>query len=153
MSKHISTWRDRSKETSVVEFNFADIAAGGANFDSVKAQVDALGAALGGVSLCVQAAEKLTQETDPRDASVPTDVLAQREFGLRVFYADNVTGKVYHITVPGPDWDNITMYPESDLADLTDSPVSALVTAMETGLSPDGNAISVLRAVAVGRNN
>lgn len=153
MSKHISSWRDYSQELSTVEFNFADIAAGGGNFDAVKGLSDAFGAAVAGVSLCVQATEKLSQVTDPPDASIPNDVYAQREIGLRVFYEDTVTGKQYHITIPGPDLDNIDLLAGTDLADLTDTPVSALVAAMEAGLSPDGNAVSVLRAVVVGRNN
>jgi hypothetical protein len=46
------------------------------------------------------------------------------------------------------------MEPNTDLADLTDTEVAALVTALEANaLSPVGNAIEVIRAVQVGRYN
>ncbi|GAI01394.1 unnamed protein product, partial [marine sediment metagenome] len=89
-----------------------------------------------------------------KDPATPTDVLAQRESALRVFYADDVTGEVYHISVPGPDWDSVDLLPNTDLADMTDEPLAALISALESdGLSPVGNAITVLRAVQVGRHN
>ena len=154
MSKGLYSFRDRSKEISSMELTFVDVAAGGANFDTVVGYVDAIGAALATASLCVQATENFKQETDTPDASVPTDVHAQREAGCRIFYSDDVTGQVYHVTLPGPDKDNMAMITESDLYDLTDTVLAAVVTALEAGaLSPDGNAITVLRAVDVGRNN
>lgn len=153
MAKGLYSFRDRSKEISSIEMNFVDIAAGGANFDTVKGYVDGLGAALATASLCTQSTENLKQETDTPDPSVPTDVHAQREAGCRIFYADDVTGKVYHITIPGPDKDNMAMISETDFYDLTDTVLAAVVTAIELGVSPVGNAITVLRAVDVGRNN
>lgn len=153
MSKGLYSFRDRSNEISSVELNFDDVAAGGANFDSVMSLVDGLGAALSAASLCVQSTENFKQETDTPDPSVPSDVHAQRESGCRIFYADDVTGKVYHITLPGPDKDNMAMIAESDLYDLTDTVLAAIVTAIELANSPVGNAITVIRAVDVGRNN
>lgn len=153
MSKGVYSFRDRSKEVSTLEMNFIDIAAGGANFDTVKGYVDALGAALETASLCTESVEWLKQQTEALDPSVPSDVHAQREAGCRIFYADDTTGKVYHLTIPGPDKDNMLMIAETDLYDLTDAPLSAVVTAIEDGLSPVGNAVTVLRAVDVGRNN
>lgn len=151
--KGLYSFRDRSKEIGTIELNFDDIAAGGANFDATVALVDGLGAALDGASLCVQSTEAFKQETETPDPTVPTDVHAQRESGCRIFYADDVTGKVYHITIPGPDKDNMAMLPESDFYDLTDTILAAVVTAIELANSPVGNAITVLRAVDVGRNN
>ena len=153
MSKGLYSFRDRSNEVSSVELNFADVAAGGANFDTVIGLVDGLGAALDGASLCVQSTENFKQQTETPDPSVPSDVHAQREAGCRVFYSDDVTGKIYHITIPGPDKDNMAMIAESDLYDLTDTILAAVVTAIELSLSPVGNAITVIRAVDVGRNN
>lgn len=153
MSKGLYSFRDRSNEISSVELNFADVAAGGANFDTVIGYVDGLGAALATASLCTQSTENFKQETDTPDPSVPSDVHAQREAGCRIFYADDVTGKIYHITIPGPDKDNMAMIAESDLYDLTDTVLAAVVTAIELALSPVGNAITVIRAVDVGRNN
>ena len=151
--KGLYSFRDRSSEISSVELTFPDIAAGGANFDATVALVDGLGAALAGASLCVQSTEAFKQATDTPDASVPSDVHAQRESGCRIFYSDDVTGKVYHITIPGPDKDNMDLIVGTDFYDLTDTILAAVVTAIELAKSPVGNAITVLRAVDVGRNN
>lgn len=148
------TYRDKSGETSNVIMPVADVSAGGADFDTVMADVAALGAAILAATECVQARETFNQAVDTKDPAVPTDVLAQRESALRLFYGDDVTGETYHISIPGPDWDAIDLLPNTDLADLTDEPVATLVTAIETnGLSPVGNAVTVLRAVQVGRRN
>ena len=154
MAKASWSYRDKSDEISSVEVTVADVSAGGADFDTVMADVAALGAAFLAATECVQAREMFNQAVDTKDPATPTDVLAQRESALRIFYADDVTGEVYHVSLPGPDWDSIDLLPNTDLADLTDAPVNAIVTALEAnGLSPVGNAITVLRAVQVGRNN
>lgn len=154
MAKASWSYRDKSDEISGVEMTIADVSAGGADFDAVMADVAALGAAILAVTECTQAREMFNQAVDVKDPSTPTDVLAQRESALRVFYADDTTGEVYHISIPGPDWDSVDLLPNTDLADLTDEPLASLVTAIEAnGLSPVGNAITVLRAVQVGRHN
>lgn len=154
MGKASWSYRDRSDEISNVELTVADVSAGGADFDTVMADVAALGAALFAVTNCIQAREVFNQTVDPKNPATPTDEFAQRESALRVFYADDVTGEVYHISVPGPDWADVDLLPNTDFADLTDTPMSGLVTALEANaLSPVGNAITVLRAVQVGRHN
>lgn len=154
MAKASWSYRDKSDEISNVEMSVADVSAGGADFDAVMADVAALGAAILAVTECVQAKEMFNQAVDTKSPTTPTDVFAQRESALRVFYGDDVTGDVYHISIPGPDWDSVDLQPNTDLADLTDEPVASLVTAIEAnGLSPVGNAVTVLRAVQVGRHN
>jgi hypothetical protein len=154
MAKASWSYRDRSDEISNVELAVADVSAGGADFDTIMASVAALGAALLAATECIQAREVFNQVVDTKNPATPTDVLAQRESALRIFYADDVTGEVYHISLPGPDWDGIDLLPNTDLADLTDEPLAALVTSIEAdALSPVGNAITVLRAVQVGRHN
>jgi len=154
MAKASWSYRDKSDEISTMELNVADVSAGGADFDAVMADVAALGAALLTATECIQAREAFVQQVDTKNPATPTDVLAQRESALRIFYADDTTGEVYHVSLPGPDWDAIDLLPNTDLADLTDAPLSTLVAAMEAdALSPVGNAITVLRAVQVGRHN
>ena len=154
MAKASWSYRDRSDEISTVELNIPDVSAGGADFDAVVASVATLGAAILAATECVQAREMLNQAIDTKDPATPTDVLAQRESALRIFYADDTTGEVYHISIPGPDWDSIDLLPNTDLADLTDEPLATLVAALESDAeSPVGNAITVLRAVQVGRHN
>ena len=154
MAKASWSYRDKSDEISTVELTIADVSAGGADFDTVMADVAALGAAILASTECIQAREMFNQAVDVKNPATPTDVLAQRESALRIFYSDNTTGEVYHISIPGPDWDAIDLLPNTDLADLSDAPMSGLVTALEANaLSPVGNAITVLRAVQVGRHN
>lgn len=154
MAKASWSYRDKSDEMSNVEMTIADVSAGGADFDAVMADVAALGAAFTAATECIQAREVFNQVVDAKNPATPTDVLAQRESALRIFYADDVTGEVYHVSLPGPDWDSIDLLPNTDLADLTDEPIATIVTAIEANaLSPVGNAITVLRAVQVGRHN
>jgi hypothetical protein len=154
MAKASWSYRDRSDEISNVEITIADVSAGGADFDDVVADVAAIGAQLEAITACVQAREVMTQVVTTKDPATPTDVMAQRESALRVFYSDDVTGEVYHISVPGPDWDVVDLLPNTDLADLADEPLALLIVALEaSALSPVGNAITVLRAVQVGRRN
>lgn len=154
MAKASWTYRDKSDEVSSVELSIPDVSAGGADFDTVMASVATLGAAILASTECVQAREVFNQAVDTPDPASPTDVLAQRESALRIFYADDTTGIVYHVSIPGPDWDAIDLLPNTDLADLTDEPLATLVAAIESDAeSPVGNAVTVLRAVQVGRHN
>ncbi len=154
MAKASWSYRDKSDEISNVELNIPDVSAGGADFDAVMASVATLGAAILAATECVQAREMFNQAVDVKSPTTPTDVLAQRESALRIFYGDDTTGIVYHISIPGPDWDTIDLLPNTDLADLTDEPLATLVAALESDAeSPVGNAITVLRAVQVGRHN
>jgi hypothetical protein len=133
---------------------FVNIAAGGANFDTVVAAMDAVGDAIEAITTCQQATESIWQALTVPSATVPTDDLAHRESGLRVFYTDDTTGKVYHFTIPGPDWALVDVLPNTDLADMTDEPLASLISAVESDvLSEVGNSVTVLRAVVVGRRN
>ena len=107
MAKASWSYRDKSDEISNVEITVADVSAGGADFDTVMADVAALGAALLAATECTQAREMFNQAVDTKNPATPTDVLAQRESALRIFYADDVTGEVYHMSLPGPVWDSI----------------------------------------------
>jgi hypothetical protein len=154
MAKASWSYRDRSDEISNVELTVADVSAGGADFDAIMAEVAGLGAAILAVTDCVQAREVFNQAVDVKDPATPTDVMANRESALRIFYSDDVTGDVYHISIPGPDWDTVDLLPNTDLADMTDEPLATLVSQIESdALSPVGNAVTVLRAVEVGRHN
>ncbi len=154
MAKASWSYRDKSDEISNVEITVADVSAGGADFDTVMADVAALGTAFLAATECVQAREVFNQAVDAKSPLTPTDAQAQRESALRIFYADDVTGEVYHISIPGPDWANIALLPNTDLADLTDTVAANLVIAIEANaLSPVANAVTVLRAVQVGRHN
>ena len=154
MAKASWTYRDRSDEISNVELTIADVSAGGADFDAVMANVAGLGAAILAVTECVQAREVFNQAVDVKDPTTPTDVHAQRESAMRIFYSDDVTGTVYHVSIPGPDWDTVDLLPNTDIVDPSQAPYSTLLSQIESdALSPVGNAVTVLRAVQVGRYN
>jgi hypothetical protein len=154
MAKASWSYRDRSGEMSSVELFIPDVSAGGADFDAVVASVATLGAAILGVTECVQAREMLNQAIDVKDPSTTADVMAQRESGARIFYGDDTTGEVYRITIPGPDWDTVELLPNTDFLDMAEEPLATLIAAIESDAeSPVGNSVTVLRAVAVGRHN
>lgn len=148
------TYRDRSDEISSVVLNVPDVSAGGADFDAVVASVATLGAAILGVTECVQAREVFNQTIDTKDPSTPVDPQANREAAVRIFYADDTTGEVYHVSIPGPDKAGMDIEPNTDLYDMTDEPLATLIAAIESDAeSPVGNSVTVLRAVGVGRRN
>ena len=154
MAKASWSYRDRSNEISTVELNVPDVAAGGANFDAVIASLEALGAGILTITECNQSREHFVQAVDAKSHVVPTDNQANRESALRVFYTDDVTGDIYHISIPGADWTVIDMLPGTDFADPADEPLATFITTFEANAkSPVGNAVSFLRAVQVGRRN
>lgn len=148
------SYRDKSGEISTLSLAFADVAAGGANFDTQVAAMTAVKAAINAISLCVDARVQLTQDIDPWDADYPTDDAAQREYALRVFYTDNVNGKSFYFTIPGPDMSVIDIVTGTDLADLSGAALTALIAAVDANvLSPYGNAVTCRKAVVVGRRS
>lgn len=148
------TYRDKSRENSSIQLPVPDVSAGGADFDAVMASVAAVGAAIATMTQCVQARENYFQEVDAVDPAIPTEDDAQREFGLRVFYTDDVNGKQFHFTIPGPDWAQVDTVAGTDLADLSAGGLPALITAVDGNvISPYGNAVTLRRAVVVGRRS
>ena len=148
------TFRDKSRESSAVQLIIPDVSAGGTDFDAVMASVAALGAAIDTLTLCAPAAENYVQEVDPPSADIPTDDAAQREYGLRIFYTDDVNSKQFHFTIPGPDFAQVDTVAGTDLADLSAGGIPALITAVDGNvLSPYGNAVTLRRVVVVGRRS
>lgn len=149
------TYRDYGSEIGSLSLHVAEIAAGGANYDAVIAQIAAIESEIIAITLCTTAGTALTQSLGADSDTVPASAFAQRELGLRVFLVDDVNGRKSHFTIPGPDLANLVIFDGTDLVDLADGGVMAdLVTSVEAGaLSADGNAVSVVRAVIVGRRN
>lgn len=149
------TYRDYGSEIGSLSMHVAEIAAGGANYDAVVAQIAAIESEIIAITLCTAAGGNLNQQLEADSDSVPASAFAQRELGLRVFLTDDVNGRKSHFTIPGPDLANLTIFDGTDLVDLVDGGVMAdLVTSVEAGaLSQDLNAVTVQRAVIVGRRN
>jgi hypothetical protein len=149
------TYRDHGSEIGSLSMHVDEISAGGADYDTIVAAIAAIASDILAITLCTEAGNGITQGLDPDTDAVPSDAFAQRELGLRVFLVDDVNGRKSHFTIPGPDLDALTIFAGTDLVDLADAGVmAALVTTVEAGaVSADANAVSVLRAVIVGRRN
>lgn len=148
-------WRDHSNELSQIQLGFDEMVAGGANFDTTIASMTAVFDEIETVSLCDSAGYGFRDQIVADPSTIPASNLAQRENGLRVFLTDDVNGKKSHFTIPGPDLANLTIPAGGDLVTLADASIMAdLVTAIEANVeSEDDNAVTVTRAVIVGRNN
>lgn len=82
---------------------------------------------------------------------IPTDANAQRERKASVSYQDDVTFETFRVEIPTVILDGMLLA-GTDLFDLSGTEWAAWVTAFETLCqSPNGNAITVLQARAVGR--
>jgi hypothetical protein len=94
------------------------------------------------------------QETQERDDSRPADPYAQRELGIRFYLRDDVNSQMSFFTVGCADMTIGSIVAGQDELDLSASPTAAFVSWIETNvLSPDGNAVTVERAVVVGRSS
>ena len=149
------TFLDRSNETSRVEFSHANGSA--ANIEDLILQADfnqagSLAAAIAALSLLTPISAQVMASSVKEAQVIPGNVYAQRELAVLAEYTDNVSGKKYHISIPGPDWTNLAA-PNSDLVDTTKAAWVAFKNAFESkAKSPDGNAVTVTGGRLVGRN-
>ena len=85
----------------------------------------------------------------------PSTVTAQREIAIRVKYVDSVNGRYGTFNIPGP---KTTLYPprgvKDDIVPLDNVILAALIIVAEAQMvSRDDNAIEIIEARLVGRNN
>lgn len=148
-------YRDHSNEIGSMALIFPEISAGGADYDAVILAMSDVETAITACTLCDEAGYGYTDILAGDLDTIPTSEYAQRELGLRVFLVDDTNGRKSHFTIPGPDLASLTILAGTDMVDLSDAGImAALVTEVEGEcLSQDGNAVSVLRAVIVGRKN
>lgn len=141
---------DRSNEKTSTGFWGPTLTA--LNFTGELAKADAVRVAAAAISLCNESA--LTANVIVHNASpvTPSSPFAQRELLVKVYYVDTVNGRKGTTSIPGPDLSLLTLSGDEVL--LADGDVmEAFVTALEDTLSRDGNAITVTRAVVMGRNS
>lgn len=145
-------FRDRSDEYSNFSVLVEDMA-GTDVWTVVTGLASGLESAVEALSLATLVSIYFRQIGNAEDDTRPASVYAHRERGLRFFYSDDVTSDKFNITLPAPDG-TIVDNPGSDLVDLSITEVAALVTWIEANVvSPAGNAVTVDRAVQIGRNN
>lgn len=149
------SFRDRGDEIGTLMLHFEQIAGDGTNWAALLTAINGLSTDLMAITLCTDAGFGYQDLIGGDSDSTPTENFAQREVGLRVFLVDDVNGRKSHFTIPGPDLDALTILQGSDMVELADASVVAdLVTSLEADcLSVDANAITVQRAVIVGRRN
>lgn len=83
----------------------------------------------------------------------PVSAQSHREKKIVVTYEDDVTLKQYVVNIPTRNDTALVYVPNTDTLDLTEEPLATFVSNFEAiAISPAGNAISVKKAIAVGRN-
>lgn len=146
-------FRDAGQEYSTMRIP-VEAAVGATTWTELLSYLTTAETVLGNVSIGNIISIGYSQEGVSNADAPASNPFAQRELGLRVFIVDDVTGDKSYMTVPCPDLANIALETDGDHADLTDTEVAALVTWIEANVQiNDGNAVSVDRAIVVGRSS
>jgi hypothetical protein len=144
---------DFSGEKSVVQWNAAEITGAAFDVNTWKTAADDLADAVMDLTDCSRGKEQFSSIAASGVETLPVIATAQREVALRIFYSDDVTGKKYHLSIPGPQVED---YPDagSDEIDLTSTDMAAFIALFETNAQSEaGNAVTVYAARLVGRRN
>lgn len=144
---------DFSGEKSVVQWSGPEITGVAFDVTTWKSEMDAIADAIMLLTDCTRGKEGLSSVVADGSEVLPAIATAQREVGLRVFYQDDVTGKKYHLTIPGPQVED---YPDAgtDELDITAGDLASFVSDFETNAESEaGNAVTVYSARLVGRRN
>ena len=150
MAQLVATFIDKSRERSVVTMPIDD-QGGSVTITDIGSFVTTLESALNGVSLATLYSIAFRQQFVDDEDATPASPYAQREAGIRIFYHDTA-GSKRTVTVPAPDMANCDLVAAGDEFDLTDTEMAALVTWIEANVTVDGNAVTVDKAVYIGRN-
>lgn len=125
------------------------------NFDAEVALMDALRDATDGITIGTRVNRTIVAQEAPQPDTQPASAFAQRETKWLVRYSDTVTGDKATLTIPTADLDLLDAN-NGDKADMTDTSVTAFVTAFEAyvlspGTGTRGNT-QVDEILFVGRN-
>lgn len=149
------TFLDTSGELSRVDIYTPDVTAGNIAAildDANPAHAGSLAEAVAALSLCTAHSHDVLAVKAIDSSTPPVSQYAQRELGLMVTYSDNVTGRIYHVTIPGPDWTNLGQA-GTDMVLTSAAAWTAFVTLFNSvARSQDGNAVTVMSGRLVGRN-
>lgn len=145
--------RDYSDEYTVTGIEVADMTSV-AGWDTIDALADAFVGHVEAhtIGTVVRASE--TQLTQAENDARPASAFAQRELGLRFYLRDTSNSKLGYFTLGTADLAIGSVVAGKDELDLTAAPTASFVSWIESNvLSADGNAVTVERAVIVGRNS
>lgn len=137
-------------EGTSVTLRITDLTA--ANFDAQIAAAEAVQDAIQGVSLIDFEGLTVKALTVPTETDRPLSPYAQRESKWLVTMSDTVNARINQFEIGGAD---LTLTgADGKTLDVSGGAGAGLVTAFETNLiSRDGNAMTFVNAVHVGRNN
>lgn len=142
---------DYSNEATRSTWHTAEI--NGASYAAVATLAEAVRTALQAISLCNEKDFTATIFIHQSDGTPPSNVYAQRELAVRVFYKDTVTGRAGSITIPGPDLSLLTLAGDEVLIEDGDV-MEDFKTAFElSAKSLDANSVVLTRAILTGRNS
>lgn len=144
---------DFSGEKSVVQWSGPELTGVAMDVTSWKSEMDAIADAIMDLTDCTQGKGQFSSIAESGSETLPAVATAQREVGIRIFYQDDVTGKKYHLTIPGPE---VAEYPDSgtDEIDIAGTHMAVFVSSFETNAESEaGNAVTVYAARLVGRRN
>jgi len=127
-----------------------------ANFTTVDGQLDALEAAIVGITTGNKSGSSRQWLQESFNPAASAEPWAQRETKWLVRYRDNVTGDMYRCEIPTADLDLLPTSTDPNVRkglDLAAGAGLAFKTAFEdVVLSPDSNAVTVEQVIHVGRN-
>ena len=137
-------------EGTSVSFNITPLTA--ANFDAQITAAEAIQAAIQGVSLIAFEGLAVDALNEPRETARPISPYAQREAKWLVTMSDDVNSRINQFEIGGPDLTLVGA--DGKTLDVSGGAGLGLLNALEANaISRDGNAMTFVSAVHVGRNN
>lgn len=122
------------------------------NFDAQITAAQAVQTACQNVSLIAFDGIQVLALDTPKETAKPASPYAQRESKWLVTMSDNVNANLNQFEIGGPDLTLLAS--DGATLDVSAGAGAALVTALEANLiSRDGNAMTFVQAIHVGRNN
>ena len=141
------SYKDFSEEVSSTTVNVNQ----SADYPTYQGLLSSLESAIGAVTNGNQVSREVSLPQRLSNAAGAAG--SMREYKLLIRYEDDVTFERGYFTIPTFDISAVTMVTGTDRVDLTLAPMPALVTAVQGFvISKVGNSVTVLEAVAVGRN-
>lgn len=143
--------RDYSNEESRFTINFGAVTA--VSIAGLLAQLGDLKTAVGNLILGVLGKEQLVMDSTVLDNSAASTPNAQVELKLQFNYEGTTNHKKFRFEIPTADPSKVLA--GTDVVDMTDSEVAAVITAFEAvGRSPDSDqeTVQVTDVRLVGRN-
>jgi hypothetical protein len=148
MAQTVFSGLDHGKEVTTTKVYLINLTA--ANFVAQGVVMDAVQAAIQGVSLIPYEGSSYPAYVVQVEGDPPVNAFAQRETKWLVRYVDTVTGYKGNFEIGGADLDQLV--PGTQLLDVVAAPGAALVAAVNTNIrSRAGNPVTFIEAQHVGR--